>query len=213
MPVQPVLYEAMYILDNALDEAGVTTAVEALEEVIRSGGGEVIATREFGKRRLAYEIDGHTSGTYMILYFKSLGPQVQALPHEMRLIEGIVRGIVCVANPKAIFDPKAAEAPAEPVEAEAVAEVEAEDVTEIAGELGPEAEAPAAEEVAEEAEALAVEEVAAEEAEAPAAEEVAAEAAEVTAAEEVAEEEPAEAEAVAEVEETAAAEAPAPEEA
>ncbi|MGE5532641.1 MAG: 30S ribosomal protein S6 [Bacteroidota bacterium] len=206
MPAQPVLYEAMYILDSTLDEAGVQTAVDEIEGFVSTNGGEVIATREFGKRRLAYEIEGHTSGTYMIFYFKSFGQLVEDLQREMRIMDSVVRGIVCVANPKALFEPKV-EVPEEPAAEENVEEAAAEVEAEIAGELGAEGEA--APEAAEEAPA---EEAVAEEA--PAVEEVAAEAAPAAEEETVAEEAPAE-EVVAEaVEEPAAAEeaAPAPEE-
>lgn len=179
MPKQPVLYEAMYILDSALDEAGVQTAVGTLEEFVRSNGGEVVATREFGKRRLAYEIDGHTSGTYMILYFKAFGELVPELQHEMRLVDSVVRGIICVANPKALFEPKKAvaeepapeAAPAEEAAAEEAAAAPAEEVAETPAE---EAAAAPAEEAAaapvEEAPAAPAEEAAAPTEEAPAAE-------------------------------------------
>lgn len=205
MPAQPVLYEAMYILDSTLDEAAVETTVKTLEDFVTSNGGEVVATREFGKRRLAYEIEGHTSGTYMIFYFKSFGQLVADLQREMRIMDSVVRGIVCVANPKALFDPKP-EVTEEPAAEETVEEAAAEVEAEIAGQLGAEGEAaPEAAEAAP-AEAAPAEEVAAEEAPA---EEVVAEA--TPAAEEapVAEEVVAEA-----VEEPAAAEetAPAPEE-
>lgn len=113
MPKGPVLYEAMYIVDASLDDTALAGIVQTLEDHVKGLGAEVVATREFGRRRLAYEIDGHTSGTYMIMYFNSHGSVVDELVHEMRLIDGIVRGIVVVANPKAIFDPQAkAEAPA-----------------------------------------------------------------------------------------------------
>jgi len=202
MPKQPVLYEAMYILDSALDESGVQTAVETLEKFVADNGGEVVATREFAKRRLAYEIEGHTTGTYMILYFKSFGELVAELQLEMRLVDGVVRDIICVANPKAPFDPKPEPTPEEIAAAEAAEaaettalDTETEVVAELAGELEPSIElAPVEEaEVVEEAsdevaeapaeEAPAVEEAPAEVAEAPA-EEAPAEVAEAPAAEE-----------------------------
>jgi len=164
----------MYIIDSALDETAVQGIISTLEQHVQAQGGELVATREFGRRRLAFEIDGHTAGTYMITYFKSFGDVVDEVKHEMHLIEGIVRGIVVVANPKAIFDPQAkaaepeaaaaaeapaAEAPAaEAPAAEAAAEPEAE-----APETAPEAEAEAAPE-ADAGEAPAADEAPAEEA-------------------------------------------------
>lgn len=176
MPKQPVLYEAMYILDSALDAEAAQGIIGTIEGFISSNGGEIVATREFGRRRLAFEINDHTNGTYMITYFRSFGDLVAEVNHEMRLIDGIIRGIVVVANPKAIFEPKK-EAPAEevPVQAEATGQVAAAPAEEPAEEAAEEpvaeeapAEEPAAEEApAEEAEAPA-EEAPAEEAEAPA---------------------------------------------
>ncbi|MEN6302753.1 MAG: 30S ribosomal protein S6 [Armatimonadia bacterium] len=186
MPKQPVLYEAMYILDSALDAEAAQGIIGTLEGHITSNGGEVVATREFGRRRLAFEIDNHTNGTYMITYFRSFGDLVAEINHEMKLIDGLVRGIVVVANPKAIFEPKKEAAPVEeaPAEAAAVEEAPAEEAP-VAEEAAPEepaaeeapAEEPAAEEAApaEEApaevapaEETAVEEAPVEEAEAPA---------------------------------------------
>ncbi|MCE5238359.1 30S ribosomal protein S6 [bacterium] len=176
MPKQPVLYEAMYIVDSALDEAALEGIVSTLEQHVQNMGGELVATREFGRRRLAFEIDGHTAGTYMITYFKSFGDVVDEVKHEMHLIEGIVRGIVVVANPKAIFDPqaKAAEPEAAPAEAPAAeapaAEAPAAEAPAAEAAAEPEAEAP---ETAPEAEAEAAPE--ADAGEAPAADEAPAE--------------------------------------
>lgn len=181
----------MYIVDSALEESAVQGIVSTLEQHVQSLGGEIVATREFGRRRLAFEIDGHTSGTYMITYFKSFGEVVDEVKHEMHLIEGVVRGMVVVANPKAIFDPQAK---AEPAPAEAAAE-------EPAAEAAPAEDAPAEEAPAEEA---APEEPAAEAvAEAAPAEEAPAEAA---AADEPVAEEAAAEEAVADAGEAAASE-------
>ncbi len=162
----------MYIVDAALDDTALQGIVSTLEQHVQNHGGEIVATREFGRRRLAYEIDKHTSGTYMITYFKSHGDVVEEVYHEMHLIEGIVRGIVVVANPKAIFDPQAPEPEAAAPEGEpdmALAEATTEGVS--TGEAGvappaeaePEAEAESEPEAAPEPEAVAGEEAAAEE--------------------------------------------------
>jgi small subunit ribosomal protein S6 len=156
LPKQPVLYEAMYILDSALEESAVEGIANTLEEHVRAHGGEVIATREFGRRRLAFEIDGHTSGTYMVLYFKSHGDVVDEVTHEMHLTDGIVRGIVVVANPKAIFEPQAQPEPEAAAEEPDMALAEATTEGVSAGEAGAESAAGAeAEAEAEEAEEVA----------------------------------------------------------
>lgn len=154
MPKQPVLYEAMYILDARIEEEQRQEAVDTLEAHVRTQGGEVVATRDFGRRRLAYEIEGHLEGFYKILYFTGFGDCVDEVKHEMHLLPQVVRGMVVVANPKFIHDPEgqkaaaeaaAAEAAATEVQAEAAVETPAEEAAAPAAEEAPVAEEPAAE--------------------------------------------------------------------
>jgi len=156
LPKLPVLYEAMYIVDASLDEVALQGIVTTLEQHVQAQGGELVASREFGRRRLAYEIGKHTTGTYMIMYFKSHGDVVDELTHEMHLIDGVVRGIIVVANPKAIFDPQppVVEAPVEEAETDAAPADEAE--AEAPAEEAETVAAPAEEVVAEAAPAEAV---------------------------------------------------------
>lgn len=155
LPKDPVLYEAMYILDPALEEEERQQLITLLEDHVTTTGGEVIETREFARRRLAYPIDNVREGIYMILYFKGFGEQVMELNREMKITDGIVRGMVCVANPKFIFDPAATAKAAEEAAAAAAAAEEAasEDVAEEEAEVEAQAEVeePALEEAAEEA--------------------------------------------------------------
>jgi ribosomal protein S6 len=155
----------MYILDTTIEEAEREEAIAALESHVVAQGGEVISTKDFGRRRLAFEIENHREGFYKILYFKGFGPCVEEVKHEMRLLPQVVRGTVYVANPKFMFDPEGelkAEAAAA-AESEAQAEAEAEEAaTEVVAEVEEApaeepavAEAPAEEAPAEEAPAVA----------------------------------------------------------
>lgn len=138
----PALYEAMYILDSALEEEERQRLITLLENHVTATGGEVIETREFSRRRLAYAIDNVREGIYMILYFKGFGEQVIELNREMRITDGIVRGMVVIANPKSIFDPAATAAKAAE-EAAAAAAAAAEEMAEAVA--AEEVEAPVAE--------------------------------------------------------------------
>lgn len=178
LPKLPALYEAMYILDSALDAEARQQIVETLEGHVTTLGGEVVATREFGARRLAFEINGHRDGVYMILYFKGFVNVVEELKHEIRMLDSIIRSVIVVANPKAIFDPTATAAPAateETAEEGAADEAASEEAAieeapaEAAAEEAAPEEAPAEAEAAPAEAVAAVEEpVAAEETETPA---------------------------------------------
>lgn len=118
LPKQPTLYEAMYIVDAAVSDERVQEIVRRLEDHVRESGGEVVATREFGRRQLAYQINHKKTGIYMLLYFRALGHVVEELRNEMRLMDEILRSMIVIANPQAIYDPQALQAQMARAEAE-----------------------------------------------------------------------------------------------
>ncbi len=65
------LYEGMYILSAALSEDARAGALQKLQEEITSHGGAVEKTLEWGRRRLAYEVEGKREGHYYLLYFRA----------------------------------------------------------------------------------------------------------------------------------------------
>ena len=143
MAKEPVLYEAMYILDTSLTDEQIAACEQRLCAGLESEGATVESIQEFGRRRLAYPIKGHTEGIYRVLYFRGTGAAVEELKHEMILSEEIIRGVVHVANPKFMIGPKPATAEAE-AEKEDIEEEEAEEeaVEQSAEEPPAEAEAP-----------------------------------------------------------------------
>lgn len=123
---EPTLYEAAYILDTSLSEEDTAQIIGVLEAAVEEAGGEVVGTRDFRTRRLAYPIDGHTHGTYKLLYFFGTGAVVEAIRSEMSIRQQLIRSRVFVANPHAIvggLGPEE-EAAEEAVEAEEAAPAE-----------------------------------------------------------------------------------------
>ena len=102
MPEPPTLYETMYILDTELDDAQVAEQIGQIERVVAEAGGEVVATRDFRTRRLAYEIDGHTHGMYKLLYFHGTAEVVEALNTDLKTRMSVIRSRTFAANPEAI---------------------------------------------------------------------------------------------------------------
>lgn len=139
MPTEPVLYEAMYIIDTALEEDQTAEVVSAFEAAVVEAGGEVKNTLPFGRKRLAYEIKGHAEGLYMLTYFETDQQNaVQVLSREAAMIEPIIRFVVCVAKPGAIFTGQVKAPAVEAIVADAAEGAEA-PVSEVEG--APEGEA------------------------------------------------------------------------
>lgn len=60
-------YEILYIVRPDMEEDAVKQLVERFDEVLTSNGAEIIESKEWGKRRLAYEIEDYKDGLYQII--------------------------------------------------------------------------------------------------------------------------------------------------
>ena len=63
-------YETIFIIDATLDEETVTALKDKFTTLIEQNG-ELESVDEWGKRRLAYEINDRTEGFYYLVNFKA----------------------------------------------------------------------------------------------------------------------------------------------
>lgn len=62
-------YEVTYIIKPDIDEESKKTLVENYDKVIADNGGTVVESKDWGKRRFAYEISKYREGTYHVMTF------------------------------------------------------------------------------------------------------------------------------------------------
>ncbi|WP_210138354.1 MULTISPECIES: 30S ribosomal protein S6 [unclassified Staphylococcus] len=60
-------YEVMYIVRPNIEEDAKKAVVERFNCILASHGSEVLETKDWGKRRLAYEINDFSEGYYNIV--------------------------------------------------------------------------------------------------------------------------------------------------
>lgn len=82
-------YEVLYVLNPNLIEEETQAIVEKFKTLIEQNG-TVDEMEEWGKRKLAYEINYLTEGYYVLVKFTS-GPE---LPAELDRILGITDGVI-----------------------------------------------------------------------------------------------------------------------
>ncbi|MEX0641976.1 MAG: 30S ribosomal protein S6 [Pirellulales bacterium] len=93
------VYEAMFILDSnrfARDRVALPGEVEA---AITAAGGEVVVSRLWEERRLAYPIAGQRKGTYWLIYFRGPSSIVDPLNKGWEIHDGILRHLVLKIHP------------------------------------------------------------------------------------------------------------------
>ena len=86
-------YETLFVVDVTLGEDAVKALVEKYIKRITENG-EIIEVNEWGKRKLAYEINYKSEGYYVLVTFKSQADFPARLERSFNLNEGIMRSIV-----------------------------------------------------------------------------------------------------------------------
>ncbi|MBE4907901.1 30S ribosomal protein S6 [Cytobacillus suaedae] len=87
-------YEVMYIIRPNIEDEAKKALVERFNGVLTDNGAEIANVKEWGKRRLAYEINDFRDGYYMILSVMSNSEAVKEFDRLAKISEDIIRHIV-----------------------------------------------------------------------------------------------------------------------
>ena len=86
-------YEVLYVLNPNLSEEETQAIVEKFKTLIEQNG-TIDEMEEWGKRKLAYEINYLTEGYYVLVKFTS-GPEFPAeLDRVLGITDGVIRSLV-----------------------------------------------------------------------------------------------------------------------
>ncbi len=95
-------YDCFFLFDSNKynrDPGGVSSEVQ---KSIEDLGGEILASRLWEERKLAYPINGHNKGTYWITYFRMEGTKLTELNRTFTLNENIMRSLVTKVDPRLV---------------------------------------------------------------------------------------------------------------
>ena len=87
-------YELAVVLSAKLEEEERAAAIEKVQGYITRYNGVVTNVDDWGKRRLAYEINDRTEGFYYLVNFKADSEFPKELERQYKITEGILRTIV-----------------------------------------------------------------------------------------------------------------------
>ncbi|GAY72460.1 30S ribosomal protein S6 [Lentilactobacillus kosonis] len=60
-------YEITYIIRPDIEDAAKTALVERFDKILTDNGAKIIDSKDWSKRKFAYEIGGYNEGTYHIV--------------------------------------------------------------------------------------------------------------------------------------------------
>jgi small subunit ribosomal protein S6 len=96
------VYEGMYILDAnryGRDPEGVSGQ---LGKSVEEAGGEILVSRFWEERRLAYPINGHRKGAYWLMYFRLPSTRLTEVQRKCQLSEDVLRVLFLKVDPRIV---------------------------------------------------------------------------------------------------------------
>ncbi len=95
-------YETTFVIDSLQKTEEMQATVGKIETFINNHGGSIVKKDEWGKKRLAYEINRKQYGTYIHLLFQAPGSMPALLEREYKLEESILRYLTVTADGHAV---------------------------------------------------------------------------------------------------------------
>src|SRR5438445_2652958 len=95
-------YECMFLLDPNKVAGDVPAAAQQLHGILERNHAEVLASRPWDDRRLAYPVKGHKKGLYYLTYFRTEGKNLAPLERDVALNEMILRSLVLKIDRKLV---------------------------------------------------------------------------------------------------------------
>lgn len=87
-------YETVFILYPNLDDEAIKANIEKIKGVIEQNKGTVSNIDEWGKRKLAYEINDINEGYYVLINFESEGDLPKELDRIFRISDTVLRHLI-----------------------------------------------------------------------------------------------------------------------
>ncbi len=95
-------YESVVIFNAALEEEQIQAAISRTKESIKTNGGTITETEEWGRKRLAYPIKKSKSGYYYVLRYTTVPESISKIERFFFLEEAIIRYLTVKLDKKAL---------------------------------------------------------------------------------------------------------------
>jgi small subunit ribosomal protein S6 len=92
----------MFLLDTNKVGGDVSNAAKTLHGILEKNHAEILASRPWDERRLAYPIGNHKKGLYYLTYFRTEGKNLTGIDDACRLSEMILRQLVLRVDSKLV---------------------------------------------------------------------------------------------------------------
>ena len=90
-------YELAVVVSAMIEDDARTAVVDKCKALVERFGGKIADVDEWGKKKLAYEIEKMTEGFYYFIQFDGEPTSPAEIEARMRIMDGVIR-YLCVKN-------------------------------------------------------------------------------------------------------------------
>ncbi len=87
-------YECVYFVRPDMEEEALKALIARFNSIITDANGEIEKISEWGKRRLAYEVQDYREGYYVLVQFKSEPDVAKELERLFKISDDVMRYLV-----------------------------------------------------------------------------------------------------------------------
>ena len=68
--------------------------VKEIHNILQKNGSEILKTEKWGEKKLAYKIEGHKRGTYLLIHFNTKNTAIAMIKRDFQLSDYIIRSLI-----------------------------------------------------------------------------------------------------------------------
>ena len=87
-------YELLFFVPPTIDDETRAATMKRVETAITGGDGAIDNVEEWGKRKLAYEINGLAEGDYTLVDFHANPEHIAEINRILRITDAVVRHMI-----------------------------------------------------------------------------------------------------------------------
>ena len=87
-------YELLYFVDPAATEEARAGVSKRIDVAVTENGGKIDNVEDWGKRKLAFEVDKLTEGDYTLINFHADPTQIAELDRVLRILDAVKRHMI-----------------------------------------------------------------------------------------------------------------------
>ena len=95
-------YETVFILTPVLSESQMKDAVSKYKKVLKDVGAKIINEENWGLKKLAYQIQGKSTGFFNLFEFEAPADAIEKLEIELKRDERVLRFLTVALNKHAV---------------------------------------------------------------------------------------------------------------